>query len=735
MKHLYLLLILITFRSLFAGDTTRVLAHDKTHLNWYGNFDRWTQFPASGTYERIWLNLTYGCPGTGCSDWDYTTKVYLRQHTGVNDSTLQQAPQFRANNQAPDSLLYAQDTTWVYSYNSTTQTTDSVPSASITLYLYQDSLNYQTPTDTLYVFPAGYYNYIFDQSGNIIDSLWVLQDTTLYQGYWPYWNVFEVIHNIELTRAITPYGSMLTNTWEFTWVEDVTDFAPLLKDSVDIRIVYEGWQDGFTMSLEFVMIEGTPPREAIAVVPLWTGGFAYGNTNNPLQNNLDARDIPVPSAATGGTRLRVLQTGHGFGGSDNCAEFCIKDHYVLVDQTLRFSSPVWRNVCGLNPIYPQGGTWLYDRAGWCPGEIVPPYIYELTPFITPGSTHSIDMDMDPYTNQGNNNASYNFGCALIHYAAPAFQTDAGIEDILTPSNDMRYARFNPSCGSARIRVRNGGIQNVTQMRFEYGISGSANVHTYTWTDPNGIPFLDTLQIVLPPFDASDPSGQNQFYVKITEVNGGADQYSDNDMLTSFFTPTPVYPDGVIISIRANTAASQTRVFVYDENQQPVFSRISYPANTLERDTVKLPAGCYQLVIHDSGKNGLSFFTFNNDGNGTARIQNVNTGAVLQNFNANFGTNIIHHFTVGYGVSAEAELPEPAVRMYPNPATDMLYIELENIADLNTRFQLLDISGRILKEISISGAEGNVSLQGIPAGMYLGVLEFGNMRIQQKVMVR
>jgi hypothetical protein len=345
------------------------------------------------------------------------------------------------------------------------------------------------------------------------------------------------------------------------------------------------------------------------------------------------------------------------------------------------------------------------------------------------------MDMDPYTNQGNNNASYNFGCALIHYAAPAFQTDAGIEEILTPSNDMRYSRFNPSCGSARIRVRNGGIQNVTQMRFEYGITGSANVQTHTWTSPNGIAFLDTLQIVLPPFDASDPSGQNQFYVRITEVNGGGtDQYADNDMLTSYFTPTPMYPDGLIIAIRANAAATQTRVFVYDENQQAVFSRTSYPANTLERDSVKLPAGCYQLVIHDSGKNGLSFFTFNNDGNGTARIQNVNTGAVLQNFNANFGTNIIHHFTVGYGVETDVLLSDPSLNIFPNPATEAISVSIENISLSAAHFKLLDISGRVMIDGEINDTETRFSLNGIPPGLYIGILETSGKSFRQKVLI-
>ena len=48
--------------------------------------------------------------------------------------------------------------------------------------------------------------------------------------------------DIELGRLITPYGSSFTNDWSFTWEVDVTDFASLLRDSVEVEYVQSGYE-------------------------------------------------------------------------------------------------------------------------------------------------------------------------------------------------------------------------------------------------------------------------------------------------------------------------------------------------------------------------------------------------------------------------------------------------------------------------------------------------------------
>ena len=64
------------------------------------------------------------------------------------------------------------------------------------------------------------------------------------------------------------------------------------------------------------------------------------------------------------------------------------------------------------PIYPQGGTWPFDRAGWCPGMVVPVRIDQFNSDIS-NSTIDFEYYFQPWTNnfvgtQGyNNKNAYN----------------------------------------------------------------------------------------------------------------------------------------------------------------------------------------------------------------------------------------------------------------------------------------------------------------------------------------
>ncbi|MGB2423880.1 MAG: LamG-like jellyroll fold domain-containing protein, partial [Flavobacteriales bacterium] len=88
-------------------------------------------------------------------------------------------------------------------------------------------------------------------------------------GELTYWSApFEVVDRYELARYITPYGINLTlgpDGW--AWVFDVTDYAPLLRDSVELEA--GNWQE--LLDLKFAFIEGTPARDVENVTAFWKG--------------------------------------------------------------------------------------------------------------------------------------------------------------------------------------------------------------------------------------------------------------------------------------------------------------------------------------------------------------------------------------------------------------------------------------------------------------------------------
>ena len=79
----------------------------------------------------------------------------------------------------------------------------------------------------------------------------------------------------------------------------------------------------------------------------------------------------VTDANAAYTKMVIRVTGHGEDGS-NCAEFCPENHFLNVDGTQRWTQYVWRDNCAYNPVFDQGGTWIYQGANWCPAAEVGP---------------------------------------------------------------------------------------------------------------------------------------------------------------------------------------------------------------------------------------------------------------------------------------------------------------------------------------------------------------------------
>ena len=139
--------------------------------------------------------------------------------------------------------------------------------------------------------------------------------------------------------------------------------------------------------------------------------------------------------------------------------------------------------CADNALYPQGGTWIYDRAGWCPGAVVDTKNFELTPLVEGQDEFSVDYDIT-YDPDGN----YRFEGQVVAYGAPNMSYDVEISQILAPSDDKLESRWNPICESPKVRIRNNGSETLTSCVFSYGVSGGAQV-TYEWTGELG--FLET----------------------------------------------------------------------------------------------------------------------------------------------------------------------------------------------------------------------------------------------------
>ncbi|MFH0893459.1 MAG: peptide-N-glycosidase F-related protein [Bacteroidota bacterium] len=561
---------------------------------------------------------------------------------------------------------------------------DSTVSIPMQIVMYNDSVNNPgVAVDTMTVWPAGYYHYSYDALGNIVDSVLVASTGSMGLLYYDWYTHFPQVLRYELARYITPYGNGLSLGAGWTWTFDVTDYRTLLADSV--HIAAGNWQE--LLDMRFLMIQGTPSRDVKGIQNLWNGGFNYGFTSDPIESHLTPKTISIPSNVSG-ARWKSRITGHGMDTPQNCAEFCPKNHYFKVEDSIRFTQLVWRDNCDKNPLYPQGGTWVYDRSNWCPGAEVWTYDFEITPWLIPGGTIKLDHDVQPYTNTSGWDY-YQIEDQLVTYGSPNFILDAGIEKVLSPSTDQMWGRMNPVCSRPTIIIKNNGSTPLTSLAITYGING-ATQSVYNWT--GFLEFEKTATVVLDTFQFI--TGASKFTVSVGSPNGGADQYAYNNSVTTNFNYVPEFPSKIVVVLRTNNWSAENDYWIKDANGNVVYSRTVTAPNTTYNDTVSLAKGCYEFLLTDTGEDGLQWWANTNQGTGYCRIRNT-FNQIIANFNSDFGGEIRMQFGVGLhtGVQDYIYTSETQMKVYPNPSSAEAYIDINLPSRQDGMVSVCDMYGK------------------------------------------
>ena len=224
----------------------------------------------------------------------------------------------------------------------------------------------------------------------------------------------------EMARHITPYGvgnSQLPRGLEV----DVTDFKSILTGNVELKIYAETWvSSGWVISLEFDYLSGTPDYKYYEITPVIQfnrnslSGVPYGGENGNTQ--LDEVKFDLKKTITFGSNIksahfRTIISGWGHAtpaDSDGraCAEWCFRTHKIKIDNSDKFSHYMGPIGCGSNPINNQGGNWAPDRAGWCPGMVVPVRVDKFDSDVS-NSTLNFEYYFKPWINNFVGTPGYN----------------------------------------------------------------------------------------------------------------------------------------------------------------------------------------------------------------------------------------------------------------------------------------------------------------------------------------
>jgi hypothetical protein len=212
-------------------------------------------------------------------------------------------------------------------------------------------------------------------------------------------NINKNAESWELARYVTPYG-VACGDW--TW--DISDFRELLTEKVDWESYIQVWgSSGWLLTLELEFIEGEMPYDAAHIQKLWcTDNWVYGDPG--VSYDFDEMTVNI-GENTNAAKIRMTMSGHGQGNTNNAAEFSEFTHHIYVDGAQTFEQHLWKTDCNVNTCSPQNGTWQYSRAGWCPGQDIQPWEWDMDGHFIPGEPVALDFVLADYTNL--NNTGYN----------------------------------------------------------------------------------------------------------------------------------------------------------------------------------------------------------------------------------------------------------------------------------------------------------------------------------------
>jgi hypothetical protein len=569
-----------------------------------------------------------------------------------------------------------------------------------------------------------YYNadtksYVYDEMGNPIDTITHVPDGTITIATLDFWNRFPT--KFEIMSFVTPYGINLNlGATGKTWIFDVTDYTPFLEGNK--RITMErGGQFQEEMDISFLFVVGTPERKILDIKEIWP--VAYPSYTNIMSDAVfPPREVPLlPNGVYFNVKTAV--TGHGQEG-----EFIPRTHYVKVGANQQFNWQAWKD-CGENPVYPQGGTWIYDRAGWCPGMPTDLQNFDITNYVTAGDTALIDYGVT--TASGTSN--YIVSNKLITYGEYNHNLDAAIVDVVAPSNRVEYARENNICHYPKVTIRNAGKTPLTSLKIEFWVNNNATKEVFNWTG-NLAPSQNEVVELNPPSTMWQTvvGVDNVFHVVVSNPNNGTDEYAFNNSYSSDFKVPAFIESPFRIDYRSNGASAETSFKIYNEYGTVIYSNSGQANNTISQDTLDLGLGCYRLVVTDTDGDGIGFWA-NNDGTGYLRFHKM-TGQAAMAIQPDFGSSYTFNFTIGSPLSLGTIQKNNAVALYPNPTNGDFTLEGNDIEQADIKV-INSLGQEVWVNLNKMNNRVDATTRNLSAGIYTVIVTTEGNRITKRLVVK
>ena len=246
---------------------------------------------------------------------------------------------------------------------------------------------------------------------------------------------------------ITTYGR------EGRWLTDISARLFELTEGGDHMFRYRGANGGWLNVSVYLSNWDDDGLRSTGGELAFNGGSFRGEYNNESQYKR-VHDLQIPDG-TEKVEIYAVITGHGFGKDDaNCAEFCNHEHrysmngYVTQeDHAMAGNGTVGSDNEGCakemhnGALTNQLGSWPYGRAGWCAGQDVKPWTYDISQWIDLSSNQNSlfyqglynGQNYVPQNEQSGANQNIHANIWVVYYTNISANTSAQTDNSPGPS--------------------------------------------------------------------------------------------------------------------------------------------------------------------------------------------------------------------------------------------------------------------------------------------------------------
>ncbi len=276
--------------------------------------------------------------------------------------------------------------------------------------------------------------------------------------------------------------------------------------------------------------------------------------------------------------------------------------------------------------------------------------------------------------------------------------------------------------SPTVIIKNKGTENLTSLTIEYSVNGG-DISTYNWT--GDLEFATSEEVVL---NLIPYSIENENTLEITALlpNGEIDDDASNNIQTHDFDKAVETTSRVFLDMNTGSSFAQNISWELENSAGDIlYSGSGYSSSTQVNETFNLDLDdCYYFTIFNSYNNGFSINGY--------YILTDSEGTEVTMVEGDFGSSQ----TVPFGVIILAPVKEilnNSLSIYPNPATDLVHLNLEKTQDFDIK--IYNITGKQILEKSYNNTNNvDINCSEFENGVYFLEINNGTTVVSRKITI-